>query len=262
MRAFGFALAFSLWLSTQAQAAPRRVVSLNLCTDELLLMLAAPQQILSVTHLAQRRVETPLWRAGRRYKRNDGTLISVAPMRPDLVFTMGGGARDRLRISQRLGIRTVDVPFPQNIADIEGSISTVARALGRPEAGNRLLMRIRQLKRSVPPTRLDTIWLGGGGRSVAAEGLAAQWMGLAGFRQRPLPGERASLELLLVKPPTILLRSDYRSDQYSSAQRWLSHPLAGGTARSRTIVTDGRRWTCMGPLMIAEVERLRSAGTR
>ena len=31
---------------------PRRVASLNLCTDELLLLLAAPEQIASVTHLA------------------------------------------------------------------------------------------------------------------------------------------------------------------------------------------------------------------
>ena len=40
------------------------MASLNLCTDELLLMLADPGQIASVTHLAQQPAETPLWRAG------------------------------------------------------------------------------------------------------------------------------------------------------------------------------------------------------
>ena len=49
-------------------AAPRRVASLNLCTDELLLALAAPEQIMSVTHLAQDPAETPLWRQARRYR--------------------------------------------------------------------------------------------------------------------------------------------------------------------------------------------------
>jgi iron complex transport system substrate-binding protein len=259
MQAFGFVLAFSLALTAPAHAAPQRAASLNLCTDELLLMLAAPGQILSVTHLAQRPAETPLWRWGRRYKRNDGTLISVAPLRPDLVLSMGGGARDRLRIAHRLGIRTIDLPFPQSLTDIEHSIATVADALGRPEAGQQWLMRIEKLKRTASRRAPDTIWLGGGGRSVPTSGLAAQWMALAGFRQRPLPSERVSLEQLLVKPPSILLRSDYRSGQYSGEQRWLSHPLAGGTGRSRTVVTDGRRWTCMGPLMIEEVERLRAA---
>ena len=88
-------------------------------------------------------------------------------------------------------------------------------------------------------------------------GLAAEWMALAGFRQRALRGDRVSLEQLLVSPPRVLLRSDYRSGQYSGEQRWLSHPLARGTRASRTIATDGRRWTCMGPTMIDEIARLR-----
>jgi iron complex transport system substrate-binding protein len=259
MRAFVCALAVSLALCGAAEAAPRRVASLNLCTDELLLMLAAPEQVVSVTHLAQRPAETALWKAARRYRRNDGSLLSVAPLRPDLVLTMGGGARDRLRIAQRLGLHTLDLPFPQSLADIEASIVHVARALGQVEAGQRLLTRIAQLKRTAPAAAPDTIWLGGGGRTVAAESLAAQWMRLAGFRQRPLPSDRVSLEQLLVQPPRVLLRSDYRSHQYSAAQRWLGHPLAAGTGRSRTVSTDGRPWTCMGPTMIAEVVKLRGA---
>src|SRR5688500_20405940 len=90
MRAFASLLAVSLALAAPAQAAPRRVASLNLCTDELVLMLADPGQIASVTHLAQSPAETPLWRTARRYRRNDGSLLSVAALRPDLVVTMGG----------------------------------------------------------------------------------------------------------------------------------------------------------------------------
>jgi iron complex transport system substrate-binding protein len=82
-------------------------------------------------------------------------------------------------------------------------------------------------------------------------------MRLAGFRQRSLVGDRVSLEQLLAAPPAVLLRSDYRAGQYSGEQRWLTHPLARGTERSRSIGTDGRRWTCMGPAMIQEIRRLR-----
>jgi iron complex transport system substrate-binding protein len=55
----------------------------------------------------------------------------------------------------------------------------------------------------------------------------------------------------------LLLRSDYRAGQYSNGQRWLSHPAARLAAHVRTLPTDGRRWTCMGPLLIDEIERLR-----
>ena len=257
MRVFAFFLAASLALAAPAGAAPERAASLNLCTDELLLLLGRPDQIVSVTHLSQQAAESPLWRQARRYRRNDGSLLSVAELGPDLVLTMGGGGRDRLRIAERLGIPTLDLPFAQSLADVEDSIRAVARALGRPQAGTALLREIEALKRSAPAAAADTIWLGGGGRSLSAEGLGAEWMALAGFRQRPLRGDRVSLEHLLVAPPEILLRSDYRAGQYSGEQRWLSHPLARRVERPRTIRTDGRLWTCMGPLLAREIRRLR-----
>lgn len=258
MRGFASLLAASLLaLAAPAEAAPRRVASLNLCTDELVLALAAPDQIVSVTHLAQDPLETPLWQQARRYRRNDGSLLSVAPLRPDLVVTMGGGARDRLRIAQRLGIPTLDLPFATSIADVETSISRLAAALGRPAAGAALIARIRALRASAPPARIDTLWLGGGGRTVSATGLEAQWMALAGMRQRAVRGDRVGLDLLIARPPAILLRSDYRQGQYSAAQRWLTHPAARGLRNARVVATDGRRWTCLGPTLIGEIARLR-----
>ena len=84
-------------------AAPNRVVSVNMCTDELLLLLARPEQIASVTHLAQDPDEFPFWRSGRRFPANDGSVMSVVGYRPDLILTMGGVARDRARIAERIG---------------------------------------------------------------------------------------------------------------------------------------------------------------
>lgn len=262
MRAFALVSAASLALAAPAEAAPRRVASLNLCTDELLLMLAAPGQIASVTHLAHNPAETALWQKARRHRRNDGSLLSVATLKPDLVLTMGGGARDRAGIAARMGIRTINLPYPQNLDDVAASIRRVAEALGRNEAGQRLIGRIAALRRTGPRRGRDAIWLGGGGRSVAADGLGAQWMALAGLRQRSLKGDRVSLEQLLVAPPAVLLRSDYRAGQYSSEQRWLTHPLARGVQGTASLVTDGRRWTCMGPTMIAEILRLRKVQGR
>jgi len=139
------------------------------------------------------------------------------------------------------------------------SIRRLGAVLGRPAAARALLDRMNALIRSAPAARRDTIWLGGGGRTVSATGLEAQWMMLAELRQRALQGDRVSLETLLARPPAILLRSDYRQGQYSAGQRWLQHPLARDLRAGRTIATDGRRWTCMGPLLIDEIYRLRGA---
>jgi iron complex transport system substrate-binding protein len=246
-----------LALAAPAHGQARRVASLNLCTDELLLLLARPEQIVSVTHLAQEPAETPLWAAARRHARNDGSLVSVVALRPDLVLTMGGGARDRGRIAERLGMRVLDLPFATSLDDVATSIRRLATALGREERGEFVLRGLAGLRASAPRQRLDAIWLGGGGRTVMAGGLEAQWMALAGLEQRSMQGDRVSLETLIARPPAVLLRSDYRQGQYSSGQRWLTHPAAARARAGRTIATDGRLWTCMGPLLIGEVLRLR-----
>ena len=234
-----------------------RAASLNLCTDELLLQLARPGQIVSVTHLSQSEAEFPLWRSARRYPRNDGTLLDVVPHRPTLVFTMGGQGNDRQAIARRLGIRVIVLPFPQSVDDVIRSVRTVSGALGRREAGEALVRQVAGLRAGALRGGLDTLYLSAGGQSVGATSLAAEWMRLAGLQQRAIRGDRVSLEQLLVSPPAVLLKSSYRSGEYSAGQRWLSHPLARQVRAGRTLTTDGRLWTCMGPLLAPEIQRLR-----
>jgi iron complex transport system substrate-binding protein len=259
MRAFACASAISVALSAQtvAPAPPQRVASLNLCTDELLLLLAEPRQIVSVSYLSQLPEESPLWAKARGYPRNDGSLLSVGGLKPDLVLIMGGAGRDRATLAARIGAKVLDLPFPAGLADVEASTIKVAAALGREPRGRAVVAAIERVRRSAPARRLDAIYLSGGGRSVSATGTAAQWMAAAGLRQRALPGDRVELETLLVRPPAVLLRSVYRAGQYSAQQRWLSHPLAARVRGGRTLSTDGRLWTCMGPLLAPEILRLR-----
>jgi iron complex transport system substrate-binding protein len=61
---------------------------------------------------------------------------------------------------------------------------------------------------------------------------------------------------LATRPPAVLLRSAYRRGERSLGQSWLDHPLAK-PKQSRIVTVDGRPWTCAGPLMLGEVERLR-----
>jgi iron complex transport system substrate-binding protein len=82
-------------------------------------------------------------------------------------------------------------------------------------------------------------------------------MRLAGLKQRSLQGGRVSLETILIRPPAVLVQSGYRTGQFSRGAEWLNHPIVR-EAKSKRLQADGRAWTCMGPLVIAEVERLRA----
>ena len=243
------------FVSLLAASGAVRVASLNLCTDEYLLLLAHPSEIASISRLSHDPAESPLWKAARRYPANRGSLDGVIPTRPTLVLSMGGGGRSSQAIARRMGLKTLDLPFPAVIADIERNVVRVASALGDASRAAGWKRRLHRLQETAGQTR-DTIFLTNGGFSAPAGSVGSQWMALAGFNQRPLPGGRASLETLTLHPPAILLRSSYRRKQHSLGATWLEHPLAK-KAHSRTIWTDGRPWTCMGPLMLSEIERLR-----
>lgn len=232
-----------------------RVASLNMCTDEYLLLLARPQEIASVSRLSRDPADSSLWRLGQRYPGNRGDLESALRTRPNLLIRMGGSGRATTMIAKRMGLKTLDLPFPMTIADVASSMTLVAAALGDERRAQPWLARLSRLQRSAPAPR-DAIFLGAGGNSVGAQSVEAEWMRLAGLKQRALPGGRATLEQLATHPPSVLLRSTYRRTERSLGQVWLEHPLARPKA-SKVVAVDGRPWTCAGPLMLGEAERLR-----
>jgi iron complex transport system substrate-binding protein len=235
-----------------------RVASLNLCTDEYVLLLARPQEISSVSYLSQDPQESPLWRLARGYKGNRGSLEDVLTLRPTLVLTMGGGGRATGLLARRLNIRALDVPYATRLEDVETNLRNVAAALGQESRARPWIERIERMRRTMPQKATEAIWISGHGDTLAPDSLGAQWLRLAGYRQRSVPGGRATLETLLTNPPKVLIRSDYRSGQMSSGRQWLKHPIVQHSG-ARQLGTDGRPWTCMGPLMVREIERLRSA---
>lgn len=233
-----------------------RAASLNLCTDEYLLLLAQPRQIVGVSYLARDPRETILWRQARRFPGNRGSIEDVLPLRPNLLLTSGGGGRATGLLAGRAGIRAIEVSYASNLDGVAANLRLVASALGNPRAADPWLERLAALRRHAPTRSEDAIWISGGGFSLAPDSLGAQWLSLAGFQQRALPGGRATLETLLTAPPKALIKSDYRSGEMSGGNRWLDHPIVRH-AGARQISTDGRPWTCLGPLMIPEIERLR-----
>ncbi|MEO6361145.1 MAG: hypothetical protein ABIO43_11330 [Sphingomicrobium sp.] len=245
-------------MSVSALLLAARIASINLCTDEYLLLLGKPQEIASVSYLSQQPEESPLWRRARAHHANYGSFEQVLAARPTVLLTMGGGGRATSLIARRMGIRAVDLVPPSSVQDVATNLRTVAAALGQPQRARLWLKRLAELRRTNPPRAREAIYLGGGGRSISEGSPDIEWLRLAGFRQRPLPGGRASLETLLVHPPEVLIESNYRKGPASSGTAWLNHPIVRRT-KARRLSADGRVWTCMGPLMIFEIERLRKA---
>ena len=67
-------------------ASPQRVLSLNLCTDQLLMALLPPQRIASITWLSRTEGDPALQALARQLPINHGSPEEVLAARPDLVL--------------------------------------------------------------------------------------------------------------------------------------------------------------------------------
>ena len=245
-------------MPASALLAAASVASLNLCTDEYLLLLARPREIASVSFLSQDPQESPLWKLAKRHHSNRGSLEQVLARKPDTVLTMGGGGRASSLIARRLRLRAIDLRPVGAIDDVAFNLNVVAAVLGDSGRAQPWLERLSALKANRPKKAQDAIWVSGGGQSIGVPSVGADWMRLAGLQQRALSGGRVSLEDFLARPPAVLVQSRYRSAQMSRGTAWLNHPILSNT-KSRRLQVDGRAWTCMGPLVIPEIERLKAA---
>ncbi len=262
-RLIALALTGVVWTSS-VQAAPQRVVSLNLCTDELVLQLAAPHQIASISFLGADINETRLAARATALHRNNGRLTSVVPLKPDLVITGGGNQPFARELAAKLKLRVLDLPPPTTINEVRRNVRQLAAALGRKATGEALLRRYDDvMSQAVPYPAQSGLLINGGGYTVAADGLAASYLRAAGITQMHVRGERVDIEQLVRQPPAILIETRYRSQQVSNYQRWFTHPALRALPREiRHLKVDGRPWTCLGPDMVSEVLLLRKALAR
>lgn len=254
----GKLIAFALCLLTMpAAAAPARVASLGQCTDELVLLLARPGQIASVSFLAHDPAETPLAARARGLHSNNGRLGSVIGVRPDLVVTGGGVNRFARELAARTGMRVVDVAPPDDIAGLRANIRTVAAALGNPARGAALIAWMDARLGTQPKQTQRAAMLAAGGLTPSPASLTGMLLRHAGIAQVPAASGRITLERLTLDPALPLIVGDYRPRQFSMAESWLR--AATKNRARKTVHVDGRLWTCPSPLAAADVERLRRA---
>src|SRR5262245_26042786 len=125
--------------SGQAADAPRRIVSLDLCTDQLMIELVARERIAAVTHLAADASVSAIPERARGIPITHGGAEDVLRLDPDLVLAGPFGVRGTVDLLQRLGRRVVIVPQHQQLSGVRDAVQTVAEAVGEPAKGAALI---------------------------------------------------------------------------------------------------------------------------
>ena len=254
--------------SGHAADAPRRVVSFNICADQLVTALAEPAQVAGLSPYAADPVLSVVADDARQFPRIEWQAESTIPLQPDLVLV---GPRDRSatqRLLRALGFRVVEVGLVNTVEAARAQISEVARLLGQPQRGEALLARLdaaRARLAAAPRPAANTAMLVE--RSGYAEGpasLAAAMIAEAGLR--PPAGAPAGLggfvpleTLVMLRPDLLILHGIY-SEAHDQGAVYLTHPaLAALYPPSRRLVLPERYTLCGGPALVAAFDYLADA---
>src|ERR1700744_6617979 len=87
-RGIGAAIALLLCMGQAMAAPPQHIMSLTVCTDELLMDLAPPSRIASISYLSREKAALKLGPEAARLPVNHNSAEEILTERPDLVLTL------------------------------------------------------------------------------------------------------------------------------------------------------------------------------
>jgi iron complex transport system substrate-binding protein len=250
--------------AARGDALPQRIVSFNLCSDQLILALADADQIAGLSPYAVNPVLSVMTAEGARFPRLDWSAESVIGVRPDLVVT-GPSDRPTQAMLAALGMPVATIGL---VSDIDAAMSEareVGRWVGHPERGEAMAQSIakaaeRLRAASVVQSRTALI-IERGGYAAGPQSLAAAMLGIAGLKP-PAGGPSGyggfvSLEHLLVMKPDIVVLKDEPRVAEDQGALFLTHPaLRTLYPPERRIDLPTRYTLCGGPALIEGLEYL------
>ncbi len=266
---FGILVAGALLFAAPALAAPvpARIVSINLCTDQLAMMLAGPGQLVSVTHLARDPAASVMATAAAGYPANHGQAEEVYLMRPDLVLAGRYTAQPTVAMLRRLGIPVAVFEPANSFTDLQADMIRMGQLLGREPQAQAMAAdfaaRLARLQAQAPtgPRPVAATWSARGYMS-GRESLAGEIIETAGFDTlaERLGRERGSflpLEALVMAAPDLVVTG--RSQKgHARSEEPLSHPAFRALTGNRSILED-RDWICGLPSVLDATDRLSRA---
>jgi len=223
-----FAAAVLLLSVGQAAAAPpHRIMSLKICTDELLLDLVPASHIASVTFLSREKAALKVWPQGANVPVNHGSAEEILATHPDLILTDPFMAPSLRPLLAKSGARVVEVPPAESFEQIRAVTRLVAHEVGEEARGEALIARmdveLRELAAHRPKRTLTIAGWGGGGYVPGTGGLFDAMLTAAGARNVERGGYY-DVEALIAANPDVLVYGDTYSGTTSLRADQDLHP--------------------------------------
>lgn len=246
--------------AASAQPAPKkpRVMSLSQCTDQILLMLAPPERITSVTYLAEPNAVTEeVRRNARRVRINHGLAEEVLAEKPDLLLSGEYNTPATRRLAKKVGIPLLEVASADSFEGVRKVTLQIGEAIGERAKAEALIARmdadLAELARTAPRRKLLAVGWSGSGRAPGKNSMFNDILTAAGginlaARPGPFESDFNLEELLALNPqPDLLLYGASGATRATFQAGVTRHPVLQRAYANRRVSYPEATYVCGVP---------------
>ncbi len=269
-RVFGLvsALFFACAAAFAQTQPPLRVMSLNMCTDQLILNLLPPSRITSVTFLSHASPNATLSAQARQVGINYGTAEEVLAQRPDFIVSGDSSTPTTRAILDRAGYRLYEVASADTFEEIRETTRNLGHALGEERRAEALLAQMDDtldaLRRTMPDEMISVVAWDGGGFVPGRGLLFNEILSIAGGINIAAVDSNDylvdfDLEELLHARPDLIAYASATLDAPSLTTQVLGHPIVRRLYENRQITYADNLYICGLPQSAEAAKNLRGA---
>jgi iron complex transport system substrate-binding protein len=253
-------------LLAPAAAAPPRIVSMNVCADQLLIPLADPEQILGLSRYSRDAWQSFAADDARRYPILSGGAEDVLVLRPDIVVAGLFDKRSTRELLKAKGLRLVEFSVPRNLDEVKAQIRQMGDLVGHPERADAQIARlddaVARARQAVVRKAYRVLLLARRGWVTGTDSLLSSLLAETGLVNAAGDlgigfGGFAPLETIVNLKPDLIIVSDASDRAEDDGRAFLLHPaLERFYPPSRRIVIPDRLTVCGGVMLADALDRL------
>jgi iron complex transport system substrate-binding protein len=251
----------SVWSAPALAAGLPRIASMNVCTDQLLISLADPEQILGLSRYFRNRFES--WAAddARRYRILSGGAEDILVLRPDIVVASLFDKRSTRELLKQKGLRLAEFAVPRNLEEAKAQIREMGEIVQHTDRAAaeiaRLDAAIARARGAVMEKRYSVLPLSRRGWVAGSDSLVSSLLTETGLFNAAgdlgvATGGYASLEAVVNLKPDFILVSEAGDRAEDDGRAFLLHPALERfyPPEKRLVIPD--RLTVCGGVMLAD----------
>lgn len=265
-----------------SSAALPSVLSINLCTDQLVMLLADPSQVTALSSLSQDEAGSYFHEKAHRFAQAEPRVEDILPLSPDVVLTGPYNSRYTLALLDELGMKVETLPIADSIESMLDNIRRMGSILQQSARADSLIDSLRQQLAEIDERveLLDSAMLhkaatapraavyDANGYTVGLASLRGEAMARAGWHN--VAGDKGidsygvlGLEDMIRLAPQALIESPYSRGTYSRGQMLADHPALRQAGLDPMIISlPSNQTICAGPWLIDVIEQLVDARER